>query len=264
MMRVVIVDDEELARRGIRTRLKRSRDFDIVAECSNGREAIEAIRRMSPDLIFLDVQMPGKTGFDVIEAIGCDTFPQVIFVTAHDRYAIRAFEVNALDYLLKPIDDERFDVALRRARESLARDHHSDVGRRLASVLGEMAAGGTRGGTSRQALSRSNRLVVRSGGRVLFVKTSEVDWVEAAGDYVTLHVGKKSLLLRETITEMERKLGSESFTRIHRSTIVNLEQIVEMRALDNGEYRVLLRDATELKLSRNYRHALPRLIGGSS
>jgi len=260
MMSVVIVDDEELARRGIKTRLQRSQDVEIVADCNNGREAIEAIRRLSPDLVFLDVQMPGKTGFDVIEAIGCDTFPQVIFVTAHDRYAIRAFEVNALDYLLKPIDDERFDIALRRARESLARHHDSGVGRRLASVLGEMAASRNRGPTT----TRSNRLVVRSGGRVLFVKVSEVDWVEATGDYVTLHVGKKSLLLRETITEMERKLGSEGFTRIHRSTIVNLEQIVEMRALDNGEYRVRLRDATELKLSRNYRHALPRLIGGSS
>jgi two-component system, LytTR family, response regulator len=260
MMRVVIVDDEELARRGIRTRIQRSRDVDIVAECSNGREAIEAIRGTSPDLVFLDVQMPGKTGFDVIEAIGCDTFPHVIFVTAHDRYAIRAFEVSALDYLLKPIDDERFDIALRRARESLARHHDSDVGRRLASVLDEMAPKGNH----KPSTARSNRMVVRSGGRVLFVKVSEVDWVEAAGDYVTLHVGKKSFLMRETITEMEAKLASDGFARIHRSTIVNLEQIVEMRALDNGEYRVLLRDNTELKLSRNYRHALQRLTGGNS
>ena len=236
MMRVVIVDDEELARRGIRTRLQRSPDIEIVAECSNGREAIEAIRRASPDLVFLDVQMPGKTGFDVIEAIGCETFPHVIFVTAHDRYAIRAFEVSALDY------------------------HDSDVGRRLAAVVGEMALGGNH----QSAATRSNRMVVRSGGRVLFVKISEVDWVEATGDYVTLHVGKKSLLLRETITEMEKKLAPDGFARIHRSTIVNLERIAEMRALDNGEYRVLLRDATELKLSRNYRHALGRLVGTNS
>jgi two-component system LytT family response regulator len=260
MIRVVIVDDEELARRGIRTRLQRSRDIEIVAECGNGREAIEAIRRAAPDLVFLDVQMPGKTGFDVIEAIGCETFPHVIFVTAHDRYAIRAFEVSALDYLLKPIDDERFDIALGRARESLARRHDSDVGRRLAAVVGEMASGGNH----QSAATRSNRMVVRSGGRVLFVKISEVDWVEATGDYVTLHVGKKSLLLRETITEMEKKLAPDGFARIHRSTIVNLERIAEMRALDNGEYRVLLRDATELKLSRNYRHALARLVGTNS
>src|SRR6202521_6481518 len=141
MMRVVIVDDEELARRGIRTRLQRSRDIEIVAECGNGREAIEAIRRTSPDLVFLDIQMPGKTGFDVIEAIGCETFPHVIFVTAHDRYAIRAFEVNALDYLLKPIDDERFDIAFQRARESLTRDRDSDFGRRLAAVIGDAVPG---------------------------------------------------------------------------------------------------------------------------
>jgi two-component system LytT family response regulator len=258
MMRVVIVDDEELARRGIRARLQRSRDVEIVAECGNGREAIAAIRSTSPDLVFLDVQMPGKTGFDVIEAIGYESFPHVIFVTAHDQYAIRAFDVSALDYLLKPIDDERFDIALRRARESLARRHDSDLARRLAAVVGEMAAGGTR------KSPRSDRMVIRSGGRVLFVKTSEVDWIEAAGDYVTLHVGKKSLLMRETITDLEKKLAPDGFARIHRSTIVNLERIAEMRALDNGEYRVLLRDATELKLSRNYRDALGRLVGANS
>lgn len=260
MMRVVIVDDEELARRGIRARLQRSRDVEIVAECGNGREAIAAIRSTSPDLAFLDIQMPGKTGFDVIEAIGYESFPHVIFVTAHDQYAIRAFEVSALDYLLKPIDDERFDIALRRARESLARRHDSDLARRLAAVVGEMAAGGN----NKPATPRSDRMVIRSGGRVLFVKTSEVDWIEAAGDYVTLHVEKKSLLMRETITELEKKLAPDGFARIHRSTIVNLERIVEMRALDNGEYRVLLRDATELKLSRNYRDALGRLVGANS
>jgi two-component system LytT family response regulator len=256
-VRVVIVDDEELARRGIRTRLQRSGDVEIVAECSNGREAIDAIRRASPDLVFLDVQMPGKTGFDVVEAIGWDTFPHVIFVTAHDRYAIRAFEVNALDYLLKPIDDERFDIAFRRARESLTRDRDSDFGRRLAAVIGDVP-----GKSDGRTASRPDRIVVRSGGRVVFIKISEIDWVEAAGDYVTLHVGKKSWLLRETITEMDRKLEPNGFTRIHRSTLVNLERVGEMRALDNGEYRVLLRDGTELKLSRSYRHALQRLIDG--
>lgn len=257
-MRVIIVDDEELARRGIRTRLERRGDVDIVAECSNAREAIEAIRRAAPDVVFLDVQMPGKTGFEVVESIGWDVFPHVIFITAHDRYAIQAFEVNALDYLLKPIDDERFDVALQRARESLARDRDSDFGRRLSSVFSQLPGGAS--GTRHK--NRSDRLVVRSGGRVVFVKTAEIDWVEASGDYVTLHVGKKSWLLRETISEIERKLEAAGFTRIHRSTIVNLERVAEMRALDNGEYRVFLRDGTELKLSRNYRHALQRLIDG--
>lgn len=257
-MRIVIVDDEELSRRGIRTRLERSRDVEIVAECSNGREAIQAVRSTSPDLVFLDVQMPGKTGFDVIEAVGWSTFPHVIFVTAHDRYAIHAFEVRALDYLLKPIDDERFDIALQRAREALARDRDSGLGRRLAGVLGEVAAREN----NKEATNGSNRIVVRSGGRVVFVKPAELDWVEAAGDYVMLHVGKKSWLLRESVTAMANKLEPSGFMRIHRSTIVNLERIAEMRALDNGEYRVFLRDGTALKLSRNYRHAVQRLIDG--
>ena len=254
-MRVVIVDDEELARRGIKTRLLRAGDNEIVAECSNGREAIEAIRRTSPDLVFLDVQMPGKTGFDVIEAIGSRLFPHVIFVSAHDRFAVRAFEVNAVDYLLKPIDDERFDIAFERARESLSRDRDSDLGRRLTSLLGAVSPG---------YASRLDRLVVRSGGRVVFVKIAELDWVEATGDYVTLHCAKKSWLLRETISEMERKLEPHGFARIHRSTLVNLDSIGEMRALDNGEYRILLRDGTELKLSRNYRQALKYLLNEGS
>jgi len=255
-MRVVIVDDEELARRGIRTRLQRGCDIDIVAECSNAREAIGAIRRESPDVVFLDVQMPGKTGFEVVESVGWDVFPHVIFVTAHDRYAVQAFEVNALDYLLKPIDDDRFDVALQRARESLSRDRDSDMGRRLSSVLGQLPVGEN---DIRQK-GRADRIVVHSSGRVVFVKTAEIDWVEAAGDYVTLHVGKKTWLLRETISEMEKKLEANGFGRIHRSTIINLEKIGEMRALDNGEYGVVLHDGTELKLSRSYRDILKRLV----
>jgi two-component system LytT family response regulator len=256
-LRVVIVDDEDLARRGVRTRLERLSDVDIVAECSNGRRAIDAIRRSSPDLVFLDVQMPGKTGFDVIEEVGWETFPYVIFVTAHDRYAIQAFEVNALDYLLKPIDDERFDLAFQRARDTLARDRDRDLGQRLAAALGDFGATGP-------GAKQADRIVVRSAGRVVFIKISEIDWVEAAGDYVTLHVGKKSWLLRETIAEMDRKLQSKGFTRIHRSAIVNTERIGEMHPLDNGEYRLLLRDGTELKLSRSYRHQLQGLLGSNS
>jgi two-component system LytT family response regulator len=259
-LRAVIVDDEELARRGIRKRLEKSGDVSIVAECRNGREAIEAIRRTSPDLVFLDVQMPGKTGFDVIEAVGGDIFPHVIFVTAHDGFAIRAFQVNALDYLLKPIDDERFDIALERARESLARERDSDLGRRLSMAISEVTAARENGHPPTPA----GRLVIRCGGRVVFVKISEIDWVEAAGDYVSLHAAKKSWLMRETITSIERTLGPKGFARIHRSTIVNLDRIGEMRALDNGEYLVLLRDGTELKLSRNYRAALERLLAPRS
>jgi len=248
-VRVVIVDDEELARRGIRKRLERFPDVDVLAECGNGRQAIDAIRRYSPDLVFLDVQMPGKTGFDVIESVGWEAFPYVIFVTAHDRYAIQAFEVNALDYLLKPIDDERLDMAFQRARDALAGERTRELSRRLATVLDHVGPGA------------NDRIVVRSAGRVVFVKISEIDWIEATGDYVTLHAGRKSWLLRETIAEMQRRLQPRGFTRVHRSTIVNTERIGEMQPLHNGEYRLLLRDGTELKLSRNYRGGLQQLLG---
>jgi two-component system, LytTR family, response regulator len=246
MLRIVIIDDEELARRGVLTRLEKLPDLQVVAECKNAREAIDAIRRLSPDLVFLDVQMPGKSGFDVIRAIGADSFPYVIFVTAHDRYAMQAFEVNALDYLLKPLDDERFQAALLRAREAVERDQSSDLGRRLSSLLGDSS-------NVRGSSPPADRIVVKSGGRVVFVKLTDIDWVEAAGDYVTLHAGKKSWLLRDTIISLEKRLGFTLFRRIHRSTIVNIDRIRELRSLDNGEYLVVLADGVELKLSRNYR-----------
>jgi len=257
-MRVLIVDDEELARRGIRARLERCKNVSVVGECANGREAIECIRKNSPDLVFLDVQMPGKNGFDVIEAIGAKRFPQVVFVTAHDRFAIRAFEVNALDYLLKPIDDERFNVAIERARKSLAREKDSDLARRLTAVIGVV-----RPDPQTESARLNDRIVVRSGGRVAFVKIAEIDWIEAAGDYVTLHVGKKTWLLRETISAIDDKLAAKGFARIHRSTVVNLERISEVRTLDNGESLALLIDGTQLKLSRSYRASVQQLLEGT-
>lgn len=253
-MRVLIVDDEEFARRGIRTRLQKLDDIEIVAECKNGREAIESIRRTSPDLIFLDVQMPGKNGFDVVESIGPDALPHVIFLTAHDKYATRAFDVRALDYLLKPIDDERFHVALSRARESLARARDYQLGERLTALMQDLRS------TTRPGAAANSRIMVRSGGRVMFVKIAEIDWVEAAGDYVSIHSGKKSWLLRETISSIEKRLAPYGFARIHRSSIVKVERIAEMRALDNAEYLIILHDGTQLKLSRNYRQALQPIM----
>ncbi len=252
-LRVVIVDDEELARRGVRARLDRASDVEVLAECKTGREAVDAIRRAEPDLVFLDVQMPGTDGFGVVDAIGSEAFPRVIFVTAHDRYAIRAFEVNALDYLLKPIDDERFDAALGRARATLSRERDGELGRRLAALLGDVG----------RERSHPERFAVRAGGRVVFVRADEIDWVEAAGDYVSLHVGKKTWLLRETLTSFERKLDPDAFARIHRSAIVNVSRIAELRPYDNGEYLVLLGDGTRLKLTRSHRHALHRIADGA-
>jgi two-component system, LytTR family, response regulator len=258
-IRVVIVDDEELARRGVRTRLEKLDDVDIVAECKNGREAVECIRRDSPDLVFLDVQMPGKSGFDVIESIGAHSFPYVIFLTAHDKYATRAFDVRALDYLLKPIDDERFHIALSRARDSLSRDREHDLSNRLSRLVNDIRTASRPSPPT--ASGGDHRIMVRSGGRVMFVKVEEIDWVEAAGDYVSIHSGKKSWLLRETISALEKRLTPYGFARIHRSTIVQLRRVSELRTLDNGEYLVLLADGTQLRLSRNYRQALEPLIG---
>ena len=252
-LRTVIVDDEELARRGIRARLRGFPDVDVVAECASRRQAVDAIRRFGPDLVFLDVQLADATGFDVIEEIGAEAFPNVIFVTAHDQYAIEAFRVNALDYLLKPVDQERFDLAFNRMRHAAAAESQQNFIRRLSGALETF---------QRPSPSTMNdRILVKSPGRVVFVKVSEIDWVESAGDYVTLHVAKKTWLLRVTISGIERQLAGKGFFRIHRSLIVNAERIVEMRALDNGEYRVILRGGDELKLSRSYRHNLPALFG---
>jgi two-component system, LytTR family, response regulator len=254
VIRTIIVDDEELARRGVRSRLQSHDDIEIVAECKNGREAIDAIRRLAPDLVFLDVQMPGKNGFDVLDALGTKSLPYVVFLTAHDQYALRAFEVRALDYLLKPIDDERFTQTLARVRESLDRDRGSHLGKRVAALLEEVRS------QAANPQPEADRILVRSGGRVVFVKTKDIDWIEAAGDYVSLHTGKREWLLRETVASIEKRLAPLGFARIHRSTIVNPDRIVEMETIDNGEYLVILRDGTRLRLSRNFRHTLPALM----
>jgi two-component system LytT family response regulator len=252
-VRAVIVDDEELGRKGLRVCLERLGDVEVVAECRTGRDAISAIVQTSPDVVFVDVEMPGKSGLDVIEAVGAKTRPQFVLVTAHDRYAVRAFEANVLDYLLKPISDDRLKRALDRVRESLALQKESGLGRRLAELLQEAPPPEGR---------PPDRFVVRSGGRVVFVRASEIDWVEAQGDYVGLHVGKKSFLLRETLGGLERSLNGALFARIHRSTIVNVDRIAELKPFDNGEYVVVLLDGTELKLSRSYRDPLQRLVAG--
>lgn len=253
MIRTIIVDDEELARRGIRKRLSQHADFQLVAECSNAKEAVRAINRESPDVVFLDVQLPGRSGIELLSDILVPRFPHIIFVTAHNQYAIKAFEINALDYLLKPIDQDRFLSALKRAREAVNADGNRDPTRRIAEALETLKA--------RSGVAAADRLVIRSGGRVVFARYGEIDWVEAAGDYVTLHCGTKGWLMRETMVAMEQQLKSRGFVRIHRSAIVRVEAISEMRALDNGEYRVCLRCGTELRLSRNYRDAIPHMMG---
>jgi two-component system, LytTR family, response regulator len=257
-IRALLVDDEELARRGMRVRLERAGDIVIVGECANGQEAIAAIERMTPELVFLDVQMPEVSGFDVIDAIGAHAAPHIIFVTAFDHYAVRAFEVHALDYLLKPIDDERFAQALRRAREALTSARDETLHARLAAAVAKMG-GAAAGGAQRPG---ADRIAIPSGDRVVVVRIADIDWVEASGNYVSIHVGKKAWLLRETIAAMDQRLAPHGFARIHRSTLVSVERVAELRALANGEFSVLLQDGTALKLSRSYRHALDALAGG--
>jgi two-component system LytT family response regulator len=251
LIRALIVDDEPLARRKIRTLLKADREVEIVGDCSDGRTALSAIREKRPDLIFLDVQMPVMDGIAVLEALGAERTPHVIFVTAYDQYALRAFEFHALDYLLKPFDRKRFRVALQRAKERIHGERGGDLGRRTLALLEELR---TRSGTL-------ERLIVKSGGRVLFLKVGEIDWIEAEGKYVRLHVGKDAHLLREAMSRLESQLDPKKFLRIHRSTIVNIDRIRELQPWFHMEYRVVLQDGTRLQLSRGCRKHIQEVLG---
>ena len=252
-IRAMIVDDEPLAREGLRLRLNALADVEVVAECSNGREAVSAILNKAPDLLLLDIQMPGWDGFDVIDRVGPEQMPLVIFVTAYDQHALRAFEVHAFDYLLKPIDQDRLHAALERARVQLQQHDYRQLNQRLHSLLNTLSA---------PREKTVQRLVIKTHGRVFFLPLDEVDWIEAAGDYVRLHAGPKTHLLRETMTRLAQQLPPH-FQRIHRSTIVNLDQVRELQARDHGEYVICLHDDTRLKLSRNYRDAFQEALGAS-
>ncbi len=277
-IRALIVDDEPLARERIRSLLQEESDIELSGECANGHSAVEAIRKEAPDLLFLDVQMPEVDGFGVLQAIGPERVPAVIFVTAYDEYALRAFDANALDYLLKPFDQERFRRSLDRARSHLQLDRASRVNdklqalmsylnldasqlERLPQALSPAPAAGSKQGNGHAHPAQSDRLVVKSGGRVYFLKADEIDWVEAAGNYVRLHVSKDSHLMRETMNGIEARLDIKRFMRIHRSTIVNLERIKELQPWFHGDYVVLLRDGTRLTLSRGYRDKLQQVLG---
>jgi len=233
-IRALVVDDEPLARSNLAVLLRLDPEIEIVGECGSGQEGLEQIRRKKPDLVFLDVQMPECDGFDVLELLGNDSPPAIVFVTAYDQYAVRAFEAGALDYLLKPFDNARFARALGRAKERILAG--KDLPRKL------------------------DRLPIKSSGQVLFLKISEIDWIEAADYYACLHVGSKTHLLRRSMSELERDLDPAAFCRIHRSTIVNLERVRSLRLGEDGEYEVLLENGTSLRMSRGYRKQLqPRL-----
>lgn len=252
-IRAIIVDDEPLARDGVRLHLADAPDVEVVGEAGSGQEAIDLIETLRPDLVFLDVQMPGVDGFGVLEALGAGQMPVTIFATAYDQFAVKAFEAHAVDYLLKPYDAERFHKALDRAREQLRARRRSSEDERLGSLLQEL-----------QARSRfSERIIVRAGGRIVILRAAEIDWVEAASNYVRLHVGSKEYLLRETMTALEAKLDPAEFVRIHRSTIVRVDRIRELEPLFQGDYVVILSDGTRLSSSRGYRERLQELLQSS-
>ena len=250
-VRVLVVDDEPLARERLTSLLDDDPEVEIAGSCADGQAAISAIRKDSPDLVFLDVQMPGCDGFGVVEAVGPDRMPTTIFVTAYDRYALRAFEARALDYLLKPFDRDRFAVALGRAKEQIQHRREAGVQEKLQALLEDV----------KPANTGIDRLAVKSGGSVYFLRTEEIDWIEAAGNYTRLHAGKQVHLLRETMTALEAKLDPKRFARIHRSTIVNLERVRELQPYFHGDYIVLMHDGTQLTLSRNYRPGIGERFG---
>lgn len=246
-IRALIVDDEPLGRERLRCLLTSDPDIEIVGERSNGSDAILAVQETRCDLMFLDVQMPEMDGLEVVEALDPETMPVIIFVTAYDHYALRAFDVHALDYLLKPFDRERFEKALKRAKEHLSRTETAATSQQLLELLKEVKP-------ERPPLER---LVIKTSGKVYFLKTEEIDWIEASGNYLKLHVGSETHLIRETMSALENRLDPRRFCRIHRSTIVNLERIQELQPLFHGDYAVILHNGSQLTLSRTYRQRLP-------
>jgi two-component system LytT family response regulator len=247
-LRTIIADDEPLARDRLRALLGEDPEVVIAAECADGASTADQVTRLGPDLLFLDVQMPAADGFAALARIPRDRLPPaVVFVTAHDEHAVRAFEVHAVDYLLKPFSAERFAQALSRAKERIR-------SRRTVDVAGLL----------RTLASPPDRLVVRSGGRVSFLPVDELDWAQAADNYVELHAGREVHLLRETLTRLEDRLDPRRFVRVHRSTLVNVARVRELRPLLGGDHEVLLLDGTRLVLSRTYREALHRLLDPAS
>jgi two-component system LytT family response regulator len=246
-IRTIIVDDEDLARDRLRGLLEGEGEIELVGEAADGQSAIALIEAEKPDLMFLDVQMPELTGFEVLEALPENERPNVVFVTAHDKFALKAFDVHAIDYLLKPFDRERFQTALRRVLEKIRRPEKG--GANLTVALREA-----------RPARPVERLLVKTSGRVLLIKVDEIDWIEAADNYINLHVGKEARMMRETMNSIEGRLPPEKFMRISRSTIVNLERVQELQPMFHGEYVVLLRNGTKLTLSRGYREKLDLLL----
>lgn len=263
-IRTLIVDDEPLARAGIRALLARDTEIEVVGECSDGLQAVHAITDLMPDLLLLDIQLPELDGFQVLGALPPDRLPTIIFITAYDRYALRAFEVHALDYLLKPFDDDRFARALAYAKAQVRREQIGGLSRSLAALLA--SHGASVGGPPFRPRAEgrpdyTTRVAVRNKNRIVFLNVEEIDWIEAADYYVRLHTGGTTHLLRESMAQLEKCLDPKRFARIHRSTIVNLDRVRELQPWFKGQHLVILEDGTRLTLSRSRRQRLEEALG---
>ena len=262
-IKALIVDDEPIARRNLRALLGAYPEVEVTGECGSGAEAIRMIRDGPPDLLFLDVQMPGMNGFDVLKQIDLAIIPAVIFVTAYDQYALKAFDVQALDYLLKPFDDERFAQAIGRARMQLEQRATAGLKERLRALLEGEGEGGREGEGKPASIlppKYEEKFLIKSASRVFFLRAEEIDWIEASDYYVSLHAGGQTHVLRRTMAEMEARLDPDRFCRIHRSTIVNISRVREVQTRPAGEYVVILADKTELRLSRSRKEQIERLL----
>jgi two-component system, LytTR family, response regulator len=248
-VRVLIVDDERLARRGVILRLRKFKGIEVVGECADGLSAVKKILDLTPDLVFLDVQMPGMDGFEVLRSLPKEKLPSVIFLTAYEQHALKAFEVHALDYLLKPVDDDRFAAAVERARKLGDSASKLRLSERVLQMLG------------RDSEKYASRFVVRTGSRIQIVHAEDVDWIAAAGDYAELHVRGRSHLLRETMNSLEKELDPAEFLRIHRSRIVRTGCIAELHPIDNREYLIKLTDGSQHRSSRTYANNLDNWLG---
>ncbi len=265
-VRILIVDDEPLARDTVRLLLDEQEGVEIVGEAKNGDEAVEMIGSENPDIVFLDIQMPGKTGFEVIEAVGAENMPVIVFATAYDEYALKAFEAQALDYLLKPYDDERFEEALSRARKRVSERKIGSLSDQLVALVADhkVEKRVERSAGPIEVRDRLERILIKERDSVFFVKTENIDLIEAAKDYVVIHVGQKTHLIRETMARMEKRLNPDLFVRIHRSSIVNIERIKELKSYFHGDYIVYMKDGSELKLSRRYWSRVEEVLGSSA
>jgi len=257
VIRTIIADDEHLARKKLRVLLDSEPGMQVVAECQDGQQAVSAIQTHRPDLLLIDIRMPDMDGFQVLKQIAPDEMPVVVFTTAYDQFAIRAFEAHALDYLLKPFDRERLHHAVERARAELLKVHDRDLTGRILDLLAKNIE------PKIESKQIDERMVIRAGGKVVFLDVKEIDWIEAAANYVKLNVGKDSYLLREGIGSISERLDPDRFVRIHRSVIVNVRKIKELQPCESGEYIAVLRNGKELSCSRGYRTQLQRLIGRS-